>query len=409
MDNYKLGDKKYNNKHKRRALLLVMPLMVFLIFFFITPIGYILYKGFYNDNVAIALPETIATLDNWHYDNKLLPLEKSYKTLVIELQALSVNRLTSKLTSKLNILLPHSNIAINKTVNKLAKTNLTNIDNYKKHLININPIWSDTKIWAAIKHYGNSFTLDYYANALDYKANINGGYNLAVDGERVYITILKRTLWSALLITVLCLLLAYPVAYFIAHQTTKVANILLLFVLLPFWTSFLVRITSWIVILQTNGIVNNILSYLNIIDEPLDILYNQFAAIIAMVHILLPFMLLPIYSVLKGIDNSYIQASKSLGANGFYTFFKVYLPLSMPGIGAGGLLVFIISLGYYITPALLGGIDGQLISNIIAFHMSKTGNWSLAASLSGILFIVVIILYVIYDKVFSVKELSKPA
>ncbi len=406
MNNIKLVNKQQNNKRKKTALMFTLPLVASLLLFFITPITYILYKGFYNDDVVSVLPRTIKSLSTWDYKNSTTPDEKSYIYLIIELQSLAKHRLTGKLTKQLNRIVPNSSRAVKRAVRKIAKTNIADIKNYKQFLIAVDPIWAKADIWRGIKHYSSSFRLDNYANALDYKVNINGGYSKNPVQERSYVPILIRTLWIASLITILCFLLAYPVAYFIAHQTTKVANILLLFVLLPFWTSFLVRITSWIAILQTNGVINNLLSYLDIINKPLDILYNQFATVIAMVHILLPFMILPLYSVMKGIDGTYIKASKSLGANNIESFLRIYLPLSLPGAAAGGLLVFIISLGYYVTPALLGGIDGQLISNIIAFHMSKTGNWGLAAALSGILFIVVVFLYIIYDKLVGIKHLK---
>ncbi len=406
MSNIKLINKQQNNKRRKTALMFTLPLIVSLLMFFIIPITYILYNGFYNNDVDSALPRTIKSLSTWDYKESKTPNEKSYIYLIIELQVLAKNRLTGKLIKQLNKISHNSSRAIKRAIRKIAKINIAEIKDYKQFLISADPAWAESNIWRAIKHYSGGFRLDSYANALDYKVNIDGSYSKNPVLERSYVPILIRTLWIALLITVLCFLLAYPVAYFIAHQTNKVANILLLFVLLPFWTSFLVRITSWIAILQTNGVVNNLLSYLNIIDKPLDILYNQFATVIAMVHILLPFMILPLYSTMKGIDGTYMKASKSLGANSIESFLRIYLPLSLPGAAAGGLLVFIISIGYYITPALLGGIDGLLISNLIAFHMSKTGNWALAASLSGILFIVVVFLYIIYDKLVGIKHLK---
>jgi putative spermidine/putrescine transport system permease protein len=172
----------------------------------------------------------------------------------------------------------------------------------------------------------------------------------------------------------------------------------MVFVLLPFWTSLLVRTTAWIALLQTNGVVNSTLLALGITDQPVEMLYTQFATIIAMTHILLPFMVLPLYAVMRGIDNSFMRAAISMGSRPLGAWYKIYLPMSLPGLSAGALLVFIISVGYYITPALVGGVDGQMISNIIAFHMQQSNNWELAAALGSLLLILILVLYWLFDK-----------
>lgn len=202
----------------------------------------------------------------------------------------------------------------------------------------------------------------------------------------------------ALIITLMCLLLGYPLSYYLANAPPKWANLLMIFVLLPFWTSLLVRTTAWIALLQTNGVINSFLTSILVIAEPLELLYTEFATIIAMTHILLPFMILPLYSVMKGIDPSFLKAAISMGAKPPQAFLNVYLPNTMPGLSAGALLVFIISVGYYITPALVGGTDGQMISNIIAFHMQQSNNWGLAATLGTILLILILALYWLYDR-----------
>jgi putative spermidine/putrescine transport system permease protein len=172
----------------------------------------------------------------------------------------------------------------------------------------------------------------------------------------------------------------------------------MVFVLLPFWTSLLVRTTAWIALLQTNGVVNSVLMAVGITGEPLDMLYKEFSTVIAMTHILLPFMVLPLYAVMRGIDSSYMRAAISMGSRPLGAWYKIYLPMSLPGLSAGALLVFIISVGYYITPALVGGTDGQMISNIIAFHMQVSNNWELAAALGSILLIIILLLYWLFDR-----------
>ncbi|WP_315982605.1 ABC transporter permease [Aliamphritea spongicola] len=200
--------------------------------------------------------------------------------------------------------------------------------------------------------------------------------------------------------------IGFPLAYYLATAPAKVANTLMVFVLLPFWTSLLVRTTAWIAILQTNGVVNDFLMTLHIISEPIEMLYTQFSTVIAMTHILLPFMILPLYSVMKGIDPSYFRAALSLGAKPLSAFCRIYFPMTLPGLSAGALLVFIISIGYYITPALVGGTDGQMISNIIAFHMQSSNNWELAAALGSILLILITLLYWIYDRLVGVSNIK---
>jgi len=182
----------------------------------------------------------------------------------------------------------------------------------------------------------------------------------------------------------------------------------MILVLLPFWTSLLVRTSSWIVLLQGQGVVNNVLVALGIVDEGgrLSMMYNQTGTIVAMTHILLPFMILPLYSVMKTIPPAYARAARSLGATSWTTFRRIYLPLTVPGIGAGAMLVFILAVGYYITPALVGGASGQLISNQIAFHMQNTLNWSLAAALAALLLAAVLLLYWLYDRLVGIDNMK---
>ena len=161
------------------------------------------------------------------------------------------------------------------------------------------------------------------------------------------------------------------------------------------------------VLLQEQGVVNNMLVALRIIndDQRLPMMYNQFGTIIAMTHILLPFMVLPLYSVMRPINPSYVRAARSLGATSWTAFRRVYFPQTLPGLGAGALLVFILAVGYYITPALVGGSSGQLISNMIAMHMTETLNWSMAAALAAILLASILVLYWIYDRLVGIDNL----
>ena len=217
-----------------------------------------------------------------------------------------------------------------------------------------------------------------------------------------------RTLVLSFTITLTCVLLGYPIAFLLSNLPMRTSNMLLILVLLPFWTSLLVRTSSWIVLLQQQGVINDLLVSIGILDDQnrLELMYNQFGTIIAMTHILLPFMILPLYSVMKTISPSYVRAAKSLGANDWTAFWKVYFPNSIPGIGAGAILVFILSIGYYITPELVGGTSGIFISNRIAYHISSSLNWGLAAALGVILLALILVFYWLYDKIVGIDNVA---
>jgi len=179
----------------------------------------------------------------------------------------------------------------------------------------------------------------------------------------------------------------------------------LILVLLPFWTSLLVRTTAWIVLLQTNGVVNDGIALFGGDGARLELIHNMTGTLIAMTHILLPFMILPTYSVMLSVPPQLTRAAISLGATPWTAFWRVYFPMTVPGAAAGGLLVFILALGYYITPALVGGATGQLISNMIEFHMKTSLNWGLAAALGGMLLAGVLVLYIVYARVIGLNRL----
>jgi len=202
--------------------------------------------------------------------------------------------------------------------------------------------------------------------------------------------------------------LGYPVAFLLSHLPTRTSNLLMILVLLPFWTSLLVRTSAWKVLLQQEGVINDVLVTIGFLGDAdrLQLINNQTGTIVAMTHILLPFMILPLYSVMRTIPPSYVRAAKSLGANDLTAFAKVYFPQSVPGIGAGSILVFILAIGYYITPELVGGTTGTFISNRIAYHISSSLNWGLAAALGSILLVAVLVLYYAYDRIVGIDNVK---
>jgi putative spermidine/putrescine transport system permease protein len=268
--------------------------------------------------------------------------------------------------------------------------------------------WVDPEVWATIQRLSGHYTANYFLTAVDLERTTTGEIVEKPEFEQIYVFLFERTLWLSLTITFSCLLLGYPIAWLLANLPLRIANLLLILVLLPFWTSLLVRTSSWIVLLQQQGVINDTLVSVGILadDGRLEMMFNQTGTIVAMTHILLPFMILPLYSVMKTIPPSYLRAAKSLGATDWTAFWRVYFPNTIPGIGAGAILVFILSIGYYITPELVGGTDGIFISNRIAYHISSSLNWGLAAALASILLFVVLILYWVYDKIVGIDNVN---
>ena len=279
---------------------------------------------------------------------------------------------------------------------------------YKEALIKIDKRWANPEVWRVLQRATRDITLSFYLAALDRRYDADNNIVMADELYQIYVPILLKTLWLSALITVLCFLLAYPVAYLLSTLPLRTSNLLMILVLLPFWTSLLVRTTAWIAMLQTEGILNDLFVAFGFIgnDNRIQMIYNRTGTVIAMVHILLPFMILPLYSVMKTIPPSYMRAARSMGASFPYAFLRVYFPQTVPGIAAGTLLVFILAIGYYITPALVGGNDGLLISNLIADHIKSTLNWSLGAALGAILLVVVLVLYWLYNRLVGIDNLK---
>lgn len=267
--------------------------------------------------------------------------------------------------------------------------------------------WVDPEVWATIQTYSARYTPGYFLNSVDLQLTPDG-VDTRPESDQIYILLFKRTLFMSLVITCSCILLGYPVAWILANLPMRSANVLMILVLLPFWTSLLVRTSAWKVLLQQQGVINDILVWIGLVDDAnrLVMINNQLGTIIAMTHILLPFMILPLYSVMKTIPVSYVRAAKSLGATDWTAFWRVYFPNSVPGIGAGSILVFILAIGYYITPELVGGTSGVFISNRIAFHISSSLNWGLAAALGTILLAAVLILYWAYDRIVGIDNVK---
>ncbi|KJS45598.1 MAG: polyamine ABC transporter permease [Roseovarius sp. BRH_c41] len=287
-----------------------------------------------------------------------------------------------------------------------AAAELPSID-MKAAMIDSNKDWARPNFWETIQTYSPPYTTGYFLNAVDMEKTPNG-IALRSEDERIYGILFKRTMFMSLMITFSCVALGYPIAWLLANLPSRTSNLLMILVLLPFWTSLLVRTSAWKVMLQQQGVINDVLVWLGLVadESRLVMINNQFGTIVAMTHILLPFMILPMYSVMQTIPQTYLRAAKSLGATNWTAFWRVYFPQSVPGIGAGSILVFILAIGYYITPEIVGGTTGTFISNRIAYHISSSLNWGLAAALGTILLAVVLLLYWAYDKIVGIDNVK---
>lgn len=277
----------------------------------------------------------------------------------------------------------------------------------QEQFLDIDKDWGSAEIWGTIKAFSSPYTAGYFLSSVDLQLT-PAGIEKQPENQQIYMLLFGRTLFMSMVIMGSCILLGYPIAYLLSNLPLRTSNLLLILVLLPFWTSLLVRTSSWKVLLQQQGVINDILVWLGLVGDGdrLVMINNQFGTIVAMTHILLPFMILPLYSVMKTIPQTYMRAAKSLGATDWTAFWRVYFPQSVPGIGAGSILVFILSIGYYITPELVGGTTGTFISNRIAYHISSSLNWGLAAALGTILLAVVLLLYWVYDRIVGIDNVS---
>ncbi|NEP87991.1 MAG: ABC transporter permease [Okeania sp. SIO2C2] len=225
-------------------------------------------------------------------------------------------------------------------------------------------------------------------------------------GQGIYWGIFGRSLFLAFITTMICLLIGYPLAYFIATRRQPWRNILLMLIIIPFWTNFLVRTYAWIVLLRTEGVFNIALQSLQLINEPLTLLFTPFAVIIGLVYGYLPFMILPLYATIERFNFSLLEAAQDLGANDLRTFFRVVLPLTIKGIVAGSLLVFIPAFGAFITPDILGGAKTMMVGNLIQNQFIKARNWPFGSALSILLMVIVLIPVIIYFRISEDQKIS---
>ena len=395
-----------NRRRKIAAFMLVAPLLFFILTFFAFPIAQMMWRSVDNPQVVNALPRTLEALESW--DGQGIPDEPVFAALhadmVADLELPRRDQNIGPLGIRLNYELSAARSAISRTTRNVADFE----EPYSEAFTNAHRLWGENELWRIIKREGRPLTASYYIAALDREYDADGNIVKRPENRQIYVDLFGRTLALSVAITAMTFLLGFPIAYYLSILPMRHANLLMIAVLLPFWTSLLVRTSAWIVLLQQQGVINNTLVGMGFIgdDGRFSLIYNQTGTIIAMTHILLPFMVLPLYSVMRTIPPSYMRAAKSLGATPSTAFRRVYFPQTLPGIGAGGVLVFIISIGYYITPALVGGQSGRMISNEIARHIQQSLNWGLAAALGTMLLVGVLLLYWLYSRLVGTDSLK---
>lgn len=402
----KISLARAQRRSKIIAFLMVTPLLVFITIAFLVPITDMLLLSGNNEIVQRILPKTVETLQNWDETSGKLPDEIVFAAMVEEIKKAKIAKKHTRVGQRLNYESSGFSSLFRKAGRKVQK-----IKNppYKEALIKSDKRWGKVETWQVIKQFSGKFTDGYYLAALDLtRDSKTGNIESLPSKDSIYLKLFLRTMLLSSLITFLTFIIGFPISYLLATIPTRISNTLIIFVLLPFWTSLLVRTTSWIALLQQEGVINDFLILVGLIGEDgrLAMIHNATGTVVAMTHILFPFMILPMFSVMKTIPPSFMRAAISLGAHPWRAFWKIYFPNTVAGIGAGSILVFIIAIGYYITPALVGGSSGTFISNRIAYHISQSLNWGLGAALGVILLGIVLAFFVLYDRIVGIDNMK---
>ncbi len=372
----------------RKAL--VLPLAGFLLVFFVVPLVGLLSLAVRETEVPRALPRTLVALQGWRTTQPLpAPLWGAFAQDLVEARAASTladaaRRLNYEVGGVRSTLMRSARDASGAEPGKVFDATFFEA---------VDPALASPAFFAAVQRARGPMSAFYLLASVDLTRDLHGNIERAAESGRIYLDVLGRTLFISGSVTLLCLLAGFPVALLLTQVKERSADWLMVLVLLPFWTSLLVRTAAWVVVLQREGMVNSLLLKVGLISEPLTLIYNRTGVLVAMTHVLLPFMILPLYSVLKSIPPQYMLAAASLGAPPATAFVRVFLPLAAPGVAAGSLIVFILALGYYITPALVGGGSDQMLSYFVATYTTDTGNWGLAAALGLLMLVTTLVLY----------------
>lgn len=388
---------------KFRALMLVVPILLFLLVVFIGPVVKLLSRSVDDRDVASALPQTVQALAEWQWGTPLP--DAAYGAMVGDLRAASTPSNLTPAAGRLNYSLPGMRALLMTTRTKLQALDRPEADP-KSILISLSAKWAEPATWANIRQAAGPITDFYLLTAVDLKRGFDGSIARVPPSQSSFLPSIRTTFVIAFTVTLLAIVFGFPFAYLMASATERVAGIMMFVVLLPFLTATMVRILAWGILLGREGVINYGLLSSGLVDGPLDLLYNRTAVNIALLHIFVPYMILPLYSVMKTVPLSHMRAAASLGAPPFTAFRRVYLPQIAPGLAAGSLLVFIQCLGVFVVPAILGGAQEQGLPSLIAHYVNKTLNWGLAAALSVILLVSVYLVYWLFVTLTKSASLS---
>ncbi|GJH32519.1 ABC transporter permease subunit [Paraburkholderia hospita] len=391
---------KAQRRASAQALLLALPLILFLLSTFIAPIALLLARSVQNHEVPDSMPALTRALDAW--DGHGVPDERTFALLASGLKEAQGSGQLGTVARRLNFAQPEFRSLLMRTARNLPADAPPA---WKPALTQMDERWNSPETWRLLKRAAASPTPDYLLAAVDAQVTPQGSVEFVPDNSSVYRQAFLRTISISATVTVLCLLLGYPVAWMLANLPAKSSNRLMLLVIVPFWTSLLVRTTAWYVLLQPGGVINSLLMGLGLATHPVPLIFNRAGVLIGMTHVLLPYMILAIYSVMKSVSPIYVRAAQSLGAHPFTAFVRVYVPQTLPGVGAGCFLVFVLALGYYITPALLGGAGDEMISQLIAMQTNTQLNWGLAGALSAYLVIFTAVFYFLFNRIVGIDRL----
>lgn len=395
------GYRAARRREALRAFLLAVPLLIFLSATFIYPIVKLLLMSVQSEEVVKAIPGTAELLAEWPGPPDL-PSARTFDTLAAELQKAQQEGSLAAAARRLNNYEPGFRTLLLKTVRQLPAAGG---GAYSEELPKIDKRWGEAETWRLLKRAATLHTPDFLLTAMDREVGPEQTIMTVEPSQAIYVDAFVRTFAISATVTLICLILGYPVAFLLASLPARQSNLLMIFVIVPFWTSLLVRTTAWYVLLQPNGVVNSLLIGSGLTSGPLALMFNRTGVLIGMTHVLLPFMILANYAVMRGISPAYQRAAISLGAHPALAFLRVYVPQTMPGIGTGTFLVFVLALGYYITPALLGGAGDEMISQIVALQMDRQLNWGLAGALSVYLVVFTLAVYVVFNKLVGVDRL----
>lgn len=396
----KVSLRRAERRHQFSDFVLVAPLLAFIVLSFAVPIGLMLYRAVNNPEVADNLPDTTGLLQSW--DGVGIPDEATFAALAADLKNTQHTHTTAMVARRINYEIPGIRDVLMDTARTVARRDG---GPWKQVFLDADPSWGQHDVWVTLRRASHRLTSYYLLASVDLDWNGNNQLARVPKDQAIFVDVILRTFWIGVQVTVATLVLGYPVAYLLATLPTRQSNLLLILVLLPFWTSLLVRTTAWVVLLQAHGVINETLAWLRLISHPLQLIFDRTGTVVAMTHIQLPFTLLPIYSVMRTISPSYVRAARSLGAGPFRAFWWVYFPQTLPGVGAGCLLTFILSLGYYITPALVGGPLDQMVGYFVALYTNQELNWGMASALGAVLLAVTMALWIFYNRIVGIDKI----